>query len=281
MGSLKTYALAGLVAAVASSTALAADLLPPPPPMMAPPPAIEVGGGWYLRGDIGMSQQKVGKLEDSLVGIEVLQTEFDSAPFVGIGAGYQFNSWLRVDGTAEYRGKSNFHSFDRWATGDPNYPGGYGMNLIRATKSETVLLANGYVDLGTWYGVTPFIGAGVGTANVKIGNYVDQNLGSLDGSFAAFAGEGSKWNLAWALYAGLGYQVTPNLTLEMGYRYLNMGDGQTGTVRLFNGACTRCEVLKFKEIESHDVKFGFRWMMAQPAMVAEHTPMHAPIITKY
>ena len=33
----------------------------------------------------------------------------------------------------------------------------------------------------------------------------------------------SKWNLAWAAYAGLAYKVTPGLSLELTYRYVNLG----------------------------------------------------------
>ena len=49
------------------------------------------------------------------------------------------------------------------------------------------MLANGYVDLGTWWCVTPFIGAGVGTARVTIANYTDHRLVNNDGfGFGAF-----------------------------------------------------------------------------------------------
>ena len=65
MGSSKIYAsLAGFLAVAASTmTARAADLLPPLP---APEPfeVASVGGGWYLRGDIGFSNQNVDRLEN-------------------------------------------------------------------------------------------------------------------------------------------------------------------------------------------------------------------------
>jgi opacity protein-like surface antigen len=66
MGSFKSLALAGVFAAALSATALAADLLPPPPPMAPPPLPVEVGAGWYLRGDVG-----VGSLDfDNFVGVD-------------------------------------------------------------------------------------------------------------------------------------------------------------------------------------------------------------------
>src|SRR3712207_9032541 len=113
MGSFKYYALAGILAVAASTTAHAADLLPPPPPMAAA--HVEVGGGWYLRGDIGMTNQAVDKLSfgNTDPDFQTIHLDFDSSPLFGIGAGYQFNNWIRADVTGEYRGKSSFHGLDR------------------------------------------------------------------------------------------------------------------------------------------------------------------------
>ena len=46
----------------------------------------------------------------------------------------------------------------------------------------------------------------------------------------------AKWNFAWAAHAGLAYKVTPNFTVELAYRYLDMGDGLTGDLRTFDGS---------------------------------------------
>ena len=43
-----------------------------------------------------------------------------------------------------------------------------------------------------------------------------------------YADDQSKWNFAWALYAGLAYQVTPSFTVELAYRYVNLGWRSTG-----------------------------------------------------
>src|SRR5947209_11637826 len=74
--------------------------------------AIEDFGGWYLRGDIGMTNQKVGSLFNVLynspgTGVQAVGMGFDSAGLAGLGVGYQINPWLRADVTAEWRGKAN------------------------------------------------------------------------------------------------------------------------------------------------------------------------------
>src|SRR5262245_61245548 len=108
MRSVKVLALAG-AAMLLTATANAADLPQMPPPMYSPP--VEIGSSWYLRGDIGMTNQKVGSLFNVLYGsvdsVTTQQKEFDSSPLFGIGLGYQFNHWLRADVTGEYRGSAN------------------------------------------------------------------------------------------------------------------------------------------------------------------------------
>ena len=56
------YLVAAGAASLLSSAALAADMpiMPPPPNIIAPPP-VQDFGGWYLRGDIGMTNTS-GKL---------------------------------------------------------------------------------------------------------------------------------------------------------------------------------------------------------------------------
>ena len=113
MVSVKVAAIAG-AAAVFATVANAADM--PSLPPVSIPPIEESVSGWYLRGDIGMSNQRVGHLfnvlYDTVDSVNTVQKDFDSAPTFGLGIGYQWNNWLRTDVTGEYRGKANFHGFD-------------------------------------------------------------------------------------------------------------------------------------------------------------------------
>ena len=141
------------------------------------PPPVEDFGGWYLRGDIGFSNQNVKSVLDTnsaaYDNVAVAQTSsFGSAGIFGVGVGYQFNNWFRADVTGQYRGKSNFTGLDV-ITGTGPFTGFVGTDSYTATKSELLFLANAYVDLGTWWCVTPFVGAGVGTARVSIANFTD------------------------------------------------------------------------------------------------------------
>ena len=128
----------------------------------------------------------------------VQTNNFGTAGIFGLGVGYKVNNWFRADVTGEYRGNSQFFGTDRIT-----YSGGVGTDTYHATKYEWVVLANAYVDLGTWWCITPFIGAGVGGARVAITDFTDQGIANPIQPGPALAGLAfgdsvAKWNFAWA-----------------------------------------------------------------------------------
>ncbi|MDO9060940.1 MAG: outer membrane beta-barrel protein [Bradyrhizobium sp.] len=268
MRSVKFLVAAG-AASMLSSVAFAADMAIMPPPAYAPPPVVEDFGGWYLRGDIGFSNQKVDRLTNALDAGLTTQSQthsFGTAGIFGLGVGYKVNNWFRADITGEYRGNSQYFGKD-----NITYPGGIGTDTYHATKNEWVVLGNAYVDLGTWWCMTPFIGAGVGGARVAINGFTDQSIANNGGPALpglAYGDSVAKWNLAWAVHAGVAYKVTPNFTVELAYRYLDMGDGLTGDLRTFDGVNNVNNPMTFKSITSHDLKLGVRWDLSNPPVYA-------------
>lgn len=281
MGSLKTIALAGLFAA-ASGSAFAADLLPPPPPPFAPPPApVDIAGGWYLRGDVGVSAYGNGTFSSpDQPPAQFYGEDVGAGAFAGVGVGYQFNNWFRADVTGEYRFSKGFKVYDRI-----DFDAGAGLRGVtheinQGDFTSAVFLLNGYFDLGTWYGITPFVGAGVGVAHNMLNGFSDQSINVIGGVASPGGGwmsDGSKTSLAWALHAGLAYDVTPNFKVELAYRYLNLGEAKTGQINCFCGATY--SALKVKDLDSHDIKIGMRWLLNAPPPAP--LPMPGPIVTKY
>jgi opacity protein-like surface antigen len=282
------YIIAAGAASLLSSAAFAADM-----PIMAPAYApVEEFGGWYLRGDIGFSNQQVKDMRLSdptrYQGLTSFNqtTDFNTAGIYQLGVGYQFNSWFRADITGQYRGSANFKGVDLisfpWGGGIAN-----GADTYNADKSELLFLANVYADLGTWWCVTPFIGAGIGAARVSISGLTDSGITNANFTTLgvpvvsgppvmslATAASGSQWNFAWALHAGLAYRVTPNVTLELAYSYVNLGDGVTGVASTFDGSAGG-HVFKFNNITSNDVMLGVRWNLDNPPVYAP-----PPLVTK-
>jgi opacity protein-like surface antigen len=266
MSRVSTFALAGVTALVVGSAALAADLAAPYQPVAT--------GGWYLRGYIGQSNQFVNSISHPSFATAPQFTffdkgGFDSAPFFGAGVGYQWTSWFRTDVTGEYRGKAGFHALDSFFnTGSALY----NTNAYTASKSEWVALANAYIDLGTWWSITPFIGAGVGVAFNTIEHFRDTNVIAGGGGWAD---TGRQTSLAWALHAGASYRASSNLAVELSYRYLNVGNAHSGTLVNLDPSFSSGNPLApvtFHNIQSHDLMLGLRWLlqpqpMYQPALV--------------
>ncbi len=243
----------GAVALASISAANAADMSI----FKGPPPMLESFSGWYLRGDIGASNQRVKSLYNVLYDapnttVTSVSREFDSAPIFGLGVGYAINNWFRVDVTGEYRAKASFHGLDIVNSG------GFSTDEYTAKKSEWLGLVNFYVDLGTWWHITPFIGAGVGGSYNTISGFTDVNTPNAG---VAFGGTDSKWNFAWAVHAGFAYHVTPAFTVELAYRYVDLGDALSGDLITFTGVNNVNNPMHFRDITSHDVRFGVRWML--------------------
>jgi opacity protein-like surface antigen len=259
MTSVRTLFLASAAAMSFGCQAIAADLPPNPPQVIiqqVPVPVVQEFSGWYLRGDIGMTNQKAKSLENPLfataAGFNWLdQGEFTSGISFGIGGGVQLNDWLRLDVTGEYRGGSKFHALDSFSNG-----GVVNTNDYIFTKKEWLFLANAYLDLGTWWCITPFIGAGIGFTNLTLANFRDTNVIATGGGWAK---DETVTNFAWALHAGAAYNVSQNFAVELSYRYLNLGDGKTGDIINLDGSNNVVNPMTVKDITSHDVRLGVRF----------------------
>ena len=247
----KILALAVMATSTSISVASAADY-----PLPAPVPEFS---GWYLRGDIGFSNQFVGSLFNEnynrFISVTNVDRGFDAAPLFGLGVGYNINNWFRIDVTGEYRARANFHGLDLGNVALGTIPDRY-----TASKYEWTGLVNGYVDLGTWWYFTPFVGAGFGFSRNTVTNFGDISLNACPGSLCvsdAHSSDFSKWNFAWALYAGVGYRVTPLMTIELAYRYIDLGNAQTGTMVNYAGGTDT--PFEFRHLTSSDIRLGLRF----------------------
>lgn len=255
-GARLTILTLGLVASLAANAARAADYYQPPPQpvYIQPPPVIEeFASAWYLRGDVGVGMMRANQLEYiqnplNSSDFHIEHSSMGDTFFIGGGVGYEFNNWLRFDVTGEYRGKTTVN-----AVGSYTFGGGTFGDVYQGYLSSWVFLANGYVDLGTWNCLTPFVGAGIGFTRNTLNDFVDTGLGT---SGLGFGRDTSEWHAAWALHAGVAYNVTKNFKVELAYRYLNLGS-ITDTIDCVGGC--NPDSYKFSNIHSQDIKLGLRW----------------------
>ena len=268
--------IAAAVVNAENAARAAADILPEAPPLDEPSlrGALADDSGFTLRVDAGVAITNATKLRSTygdgatLASLGVIEASFGDPFVLGLGVGYQFNPWLRADVTGEYRQSVHYHASSTYQlVGAAPCPTGgipFCGNDATAAAKTGLFLANGYIDLGDWAGVTPYIGAGVGVAAYQISAMKDQAFYPADAF--SFAPKASGSNFAWSLTAGASYHLSANLVLDLSYRYVNMGTYKTGAIACNArdpGGC-HFESQHF-DMASNDLRVGLRWLMFDPA----------------
>jgi opacity protein-like surface antigen len=271
MRRLSLLALAGFAAIAFTQVADAADMGSP----VIRGPVVEAPvdeGGWYLRGDIGLGTQTAKRWQynpNPPLGITnaTYQHSLSSTMFIGAGIGYAFNSWFRADMTVEYRSGGRFTGRDI-LVGAQSYE-----NVLNGNMSSLVGLVNGYVDLGKWWGITPYVGAGVGYAQNRLGATFDTGVVVGVGASSGVINGGTTGGFAWALMAGMAWDVSASTKVELGYRYLNLGTFRSGA------PCPTCTTAvqnyEIKDVVAHDIRIGLRYNLSTPPMAA------TPVVARY
>lgn len=227
-----------------------------------PPPPVASSRTWYLRGTIGMKNPEPGSIfinEPSWSDHTVHHMDIKSTALFGFGIGVEANRWLRFDITGEYRGKQHFVAHDSYDNGGGCPGPGCGTNDYSANLKSWLGLANAYIDLGTWRGITPYVGGGVGMASIEVMGFKDIN--PVQGAMFIADSNKTTTNFAWALYAGLAMDVTPQWTLDFGYRYTDLGSVKTGTVSDAIGVSPSYSGMEIRDIVSHDLLFTARYRL--------------------
>ena len=142
------------------------------------------------------------------------------------------------------------------------------MPNVRNRTEAMLTLGNLYLDLGNWWGFTPYVGAGVG---INILYQRAQNTWYMNNG-VPYAGvtytdprtdatymanwdtryEGTVARFAYAFMGGVAYDISNHWKVDVGYRFANMGK-ITGIDRNNMQVST--------DLISHQVRMGFRYMI--------------------
>jgi len=187
----------------------------------------------------------------------------------GGGIGRYFTRNIRGDVTVDYR----FEADAEGTLADPNstLPG-----VRHFGVKSTVVLANLYYDFNAGGRFSPYVGVGLGYA------FHETTAGTVDGSCGCdgiIEGD-SNGHVAGALMAGFAWNLFANrqemagstkdgpvyaapsraLYLDVGYRFLYLGETATGPVRgLVNGTPDVSEDPTVEEIHAHELRVGLRY----------------------
>ncbi len=199
-------------------------------------------GGCYVRGDIGYGWNDADATEVSS-GQAYQSSDIDDSITFGAGVGCS-RTRLR------YELMYTYHGDNQWS-GVPAPP-----DPIFADIETHSLMANLYYDWDIGRRFKPYVGAGIGVA------YHD--MGVLDCA-PAIPGVCTPGNLqrggenvtfAWSLMTGVGIEVSDRITLDAGYRYIDLGGVESNRLDIvgFPNPSQRVD-----DIVSHEIKFGLRF----------------------
>jgi opacity protein-like surface antigen len=259
------------------NAANSADLYQPQPEPIqnAPEVTVQEASGWYLRGDAGYSFNHLRGAK-YFQGSNANEVDFDHASIkdsgvFGVGVGYQINNYLRTDVTFDYLSKSDFSG-----STSGTCSGFTCTSDDRANMRAYSLLANAYVDLGTYGYVTPYLGAGIGGSYVKwskLRNTICDDP-TAPGCYTTEHGGEGKWRLSYALMAGASIDITCSLKADVGYRYRHIVGGD-----MF-GYADNGGPGRDKGFDSHEARIGARYQFGGCDTPAPYEPAPEPIVYK-
>jgi opacity protein-like surface antigen len=233
MTSYKLPALLCAMGIALTARAQAADMsqLPPPAPVLVQ----EFFSAWYLRLDGGY---RVGNVSNgNAFAAAFADSTVHDAATIGGGFGLKWN-WFRTDITVDYGSQPKFEGFF--------VPGAA---AVTARLTNVTWLWNAYLDLGSWAGFTPYVGAGVGASYLR-------PTGLQFSPVIAFnEDQKASMDFSWAVMAGLSYSISPGLMIDASYRYLDIGSPRTRLVLPAGGE------INYGEWTANEFRLGLRYLI--------------------
>jgi len=206
MGKMKLFAVACIVA-LSASAASAAD------------------GKAYLGINAGALIPADSKVTNNIG--NTADIEFNTGFTTSVYGGYEFGYGLRLEGELTYK-QTEMDKFTFRGQSEK----------IKSDSAIFGTMANVFFDFKNSSLVTPYIGGGIGIASIYVGEGTDSNGTSIwnEDDDTVFAYQGG---------AGVGFNVSNNVTIDLGYRYF-------GTSEM------KFDLLK-AEFASHNVVAGARF----------------------
>lgn len=206
----------------------------------------------YVRADVGyawstdpdVSWQATNPIVTGAVTNVSIEDTWLAEAGVGCGSG---SRGLRGDITVGYHG-------DRDITGNPALlgPSAVVANPLQTSVDSITVMVNGYYDLGSFAGFVPYLGAGLGVA----WNRTDDVSISANPLLTSRIQGDTETSFAWALMAGVGYQISQRAILDIGYRYIDLGKATSAAT---NVSGSPIGPVRVDDLAAHEIKIGLRY----------------------
>ena len=208
-----------------------------------------MAAGWYLRGAVGYEKSLAANFSDThcastnppaLFGCVSgndgqaigAYGDFGSFPLAEAAVGRQFLPWLRADLAVAYRFHMNYDGNANFLSVGYNQP-------VSANADSLSGMVNLFVDINgllagkKFWRFQPYVGGGVGVSYNRIGQMTflfPENLGAHKISITP---SGDRKDFAFMLAVGTGILLTERLSLDIAYRYFDLGRVETSAGNMY------------------------------------------------
>ena len=159
----------------------------------------------YFGGEGGWSHLNNQSDRFATPGGSAVRTKYDEGYAAGARMGYEMGPW-RFEEEYTYR----HNGLDKLSVAGATVPGTTG------SRQSHAIMSNLIYDFNLGWPVTPHLGAGIGAVDV-----IDRARRTAAPSFKL---SDDDWQFGYQAIAGVRYNLTPNLALDLDYRYLATTD---------------------------------------------------------
>jgi len=199
--------------------------------------------GYYVAGRVIGAEHKARDMAASArpgIGSFVPGQEKQKFTTGSVAAGYQYGNGWRVEG--EYV----LPKTDTFTSGSTTFPLSNNVNYIEAQR----FMANAYRDFPIYDGVSVYGSLGLGVTRLKSDGWQGMPTRTYN--------VGRQNNLTWSVGAGVSYAPIEQLTLDLGYRYTDMGQAQSGWNAFPNARGLQDEIMRANLVSS-EIYLGARY----------------------
>lgn len=235
----QTHAAIALIGAALFTTPAAAQVLFPEGPYIA----AEAGGTYHQ--SVTFSDTSPTALNCDLCTSQ-FPSSIKNGLFGGLKLGYRMSANFRSDFSVDYFARVQVSGQSTTippSTGSANF-------------SSLVALYNVYWDFGPAYFVQPYVTAGMGFARNSLGV---TNGNSALGPFTISSN--SDTNFAWDAGFGVSFPLSPWLSADLGYRFMQLGELRSGNVVTIAGQSLQLTQSKTGPMYLHAAMIGLRYSL--------------------
>jgi len=205
--------------------------------------------GWYFRGAIGYEQSRSADFSDkncqstnppALFGcVNGVNGEpigasgdFGRFPLGEIAFGRQFLPWLRADLAVAYRFNMNYEGNANFLAVGANQP-------VSAKADSLSGMANVFIDINgllagkKLWRFQPYVGGGIGLSHNRIGQMSFLFPDNPGAHKISITPSGDRTDMAYMLAVGTGIAVTEHVSVDIAYRYFDLGRVETSPGNMY------------------------------------------------